>query len=335
MVLARYNIDNLKRALRNPSYFVEEMNRLVNGSVNKIVQQTFMRPLFRYRYGSGTKVMDEDWDNLIILDACRSSDFEKCSNINGKLKSKVSLGSTSREWISKNFDGGEFHDTVYVGGNPHMEKLTDEFHHVKKSYSESSDNDFGGEDSIPGWHPEAVQDSALDTISEFPNKRLIIHFMQPHDPYLGSKAKKLRNDISQEHNLGFRKFNHMKNGEAKYDQNLGDLRYAAKEGYISRSQLLEVYRENLSLILDYVNELIGDLDGKTVISADHGELLGESHFSKSYGHPIGVYCSELRIVPWLEVESGNRREIYSEEPIGAEEAKEKKIKENLEALGYK
>lgn len=38
----------------------------------------------------------------------------------------------------------------------------------------------------------------------------------------------------------------------------------------------DVYRENVAYGLEYAQNLLEALDGKTVVTADHGELLGES-----------------------------------------------------------
>lgn len=297
-----------------------------------------MKWLFRYRYGSGIRVMDQDWDNLIILDACRYAEFEQNYGLEGKLKSVVSKGSTSREWINKNFVGGTFHDTVYVGGNPHMEKFTDEFHYVKKSYSKTGTNKKYNmaTGSIPGWRPESVYEGAIETWEEFPNKRLIIHFMQPHDPYIGPKADQLRETVEDRKGIIFRKSKEMNRENVEAEETLGSLRTAAAQGYISHEELFEVYIENLNIVLEYVEDLLSELDGKTVITSDHGELLGAGKFtSNRYGHPEYVWQSELRIVPWLEINGDGRREVYSEEPVGVEEAKDRVVEEHLEALGYR
>jgi len=40
------------------------------------------------------------------------------------------------------------------------------------------------------------------------------------------------------------------------------------------------------------------LEGEIIVTADHGELLGENG---EWGHPIGSEKPALRGVPWLEV----------------------------------
>lgn len=332
-----YTIENFKDAINNPEKLIREFKRLTRIPIYTIGGEV-EKGLFKHKYGSGIQVMEQDWDDLIILDACRYPEFEQNCELDGELKSVVSKGSTSREWIRKNFVGREFHDTVYVGGNPHMEKFSNEFYWVKKSYSASGthENYKMAEGSIPGWHPEAVYESAIEAIGECPNKRRIIHFMQPHDPYIGSKAEELRNEVEERENVVFKKRRQMAGEDIQSEDKLGCLRSAAGRGYISHDQLLEVYIENLDIVLDYVQDLLSELNGKAVITADHGELLGAGRFtSNKYGHPIGVYQSELRIVPWLEINNGNRRDIYSQKPVGVEEADDEVVEEQLKALGYK
>ena len=67
------------------------------------------------------KIMNEEWDYLIILDACRYDYFEKYNNIlKGDLKKKISAASCTYEWLEKNFVGKKFPDTVYVTANPRI-----------------------------------------------------------------------------------------------------------------------------------------------------------------------------------------------------------------------
>ena len=67
-------------------------------------------------------------------------------------------------------------------------------------------------------------------------------------------------------------------------------------------KLRRAYEENLKLVLSYVNELVSYLrrEGLVVITADHGELLGERGL---FGHPERVRVPELVEVPWLEISS--------------------------------
>jgi hypothetical protein len=118
---------------------------------------------------------------------------------------------------------------------------------------------------------------------------------------------------------------------------LGELKEAAEKGYISDEELKKAYEENTTIALHHAQQLLEEIEGKTAITADHGEMLGEPlpplNF-KQYSHKRHLYVDELRKVPWLVIDSENRREIYSEDPITDEMAGEDVIKDRLKQLGY-
>ncbi len=68
-----------------------------------------------------TNVMNEDWDHLIVLDACRYDYFEKVwqKYLPGKLRKKLSVGSTTVEWRDKTFTD-YYGDVVYISSNPYI-----------------------------------------------------------------------------------------------------------------------------------------------------------------------------------------------------------------------
>lgn len=61
----------------------------------------------------------------------------------------------------------------------------------------------------------------------------------------------------------------------------------------------KAYSDNLKEVLRVLPELIDYTDGKVVITADHGEALGEGGL---YMHPMGVNAPILREVPWFVIE---------------------------------
>ncbi|RLM57141.1 hypothetical protein DVK02_04940 [Halobellus sp. Atlit-31R] len=241
-------------------------------------------------YDEAIHVMEEDWDNLIVLDACRADEFERAADLNqfDEYSDVVSLGSHSSEWTRRNFAGREFGDTVYVSANPHTSRdAGGSFHTIVEMWNRDFDDNAG---TVP---PQAMVDAAREAIEEFPNKRLIVHFMQPHGPFIGT-------DIP--------------------DDEIED-RY------------WEAYDENLAYVLEYVEELIADLPGRTVITGDHGQIspspihdvLGVG------GHKPGLRYPGLVRVPWA-VTRGERRRIVSGSTA---EATAEGIDERLRDLGYK
>jgi len=72
--------------------------------------------------------------------------------------------------------------------------------------------------------------------------------------------------------------------------------------------LREAYEENLITVLEYVAELSreilhADPSSKIVITADHGELLGED---RKYAHPYGSRDPILVEVPWFKIKNVKR-----------------------------
>lgn len=281
--------------------------------------------LFRRKHGNGIDIMEEDWDNLIILDACRYDYFAEQNTIKGNLRRVISQANYSLEFMTENFSGKELHDTVYVTANPFVKKLDDNIFYTVKSVLNKWD------ENIEAIHPQDVVDAATEAAEQYPNKRLIIHFMQPHQPFLGKTANK----IVDEHDiLGINRWR-----VDGYDPRTGISWWdAVRSGKITWDETRQAYRETLNIALDHCENLLSMIDGKSVITADHGELLGERILpftARRTGHPQDTYTEELCVVPWLEISGEVRRDIISEDPVGEEQIDKKEVDKQLKALGYK
>ena len=65
-----------------------------------------------------------------------------------------------------------------------------------------------------------------------------------------------------------------------------------------KQELIKAYQEDLRLMLNIFSEFINEYpEKKIVITADHGELLGEY---KRYGHNTDKRYPELVEIPWIE-----------------------------------
>ena len=87
-----------------------------------------------------------------------------------------------------------------------------------------------------------------------------------------------------------------------------------------------------------IEGLVKALDGRSVITADHGELFNEQPlpFGEGlYGHPKKIKTDSLRQVPWFVVDSNSRRETVAEDPLENMDENNETIKKRLRALGYK
>jgi hypothetical protein len=80
--------------------------------------------LGKYEFNpDGTEIFKEDWDNLVILDACRADVFSKVNRISGQSGTRQSLGSCSAEFVRGNLDGEQLHDVVIVTANAWYKKI--------------------------------------------------------------------------------------------------------------------------------------------------------------------------------------------------------------------
>lgn len=275
---------------------------------------------------AGTSVFERDWDNLLILDACRYDVFEEVNYLRGDLKSHYSLGSSSREFVKANFRDRTLHDVVIVSSNGWYKKISEEHREIDVNVhdlivvdNESVESRVTSIDTVRpkrDWIlPEAVTNEARDAIERYPNKRILVHYHQPHTPYIGPTGKEFAEELPQ-----------------KFD--------GKEELRTSHEVLRRAYRENLEIVLEEVEGLYPEMTGKTVISADHGDLLGERGFPipvREYGHPSQTYREELVRVPWFELPFDERKEITSESPseTRGNDVSMDEVDERLERLGYK
>lgn len=279
---------------------------------------------FERQYGRGVDVMREDWDTLVLLDACRYDDFEHVNKMEGELKSKISRGADSPQFIQENFQGRSLHDTVYVTANPHVTLLdNDVFYAVDSTPIESWD------DEIQCIPPNAVTRAAIDAHNRYPNKRIICHYMQPHDPPLGQTGTELRDRTTLRG----------PNPSNENDDDGARIMEAVAEGDVPLKLARKAYRETLEIVLEEVEELLSEIEGKVVLSSDHGEMFGEQPyrlFGQLYEHYRNPKTIELCKVPWfVPHEEFTRRSIRSDEPDSNFPSADNDLNRQLEALGYR
>lgn len=304
-------LETLRRALPGDEHTLRQLRvglehpEMLASKANQVY--THWRTGCRYN-PRGVDVFGQDWDNLVILDACRYDEFARRSDLPGTLESRISRGSTSSEFVRGNFAGKQLYNVAYVSANRWYMTLEEEIDSEIYAF-ELVERDAANKRTS---RPETVSAAAREAVETYPNKRLIVHYMQPHEPYLGPSGPKLAAVSPHKRTVG--------------------------RSSITHAEHLQAYRENLDLVLSAVESVLPDLPGKTVVTADHGELLGGKQKPipvRTYDHPGGVYVEELVRVPWHVYESGERKTIVADEPIVATEAYEiEELKESLRDLGY-
>ena len=297
-----YTSRQLIRGIRNPREGLLEVWKLYHRKL---------------RRRGGVDVTEQDWDNLVILDACRYDLFAELNSIDGQLSSVISAGSHTGEFVVQNFADRQFADLVYVSANPQLQTndVTGNFFAFVHLWEDYWDKD------LKTVLPDIVTREALAAEKQYPNKRLVVHYLQPHYPFIGETGRQI-----EHRSVGA-------GGVIAEDPEIASIWKQLKRGKVEKSTVRNAYIENLNLVLPHVETLVENLDGKTVITADHGNAFGEWGI---YGHPSGVYFEPLVKVPWFVTPFTERKHIEAGDPITSthHEQVEDSVEQKLKHLGY-
>ncbi|WP_138007348.1 hypothetical protein [Halalkalirubrum salinum] len=281
----------------------------------------------------GTNVYERDWDLLIILDACRVDTLIEVApeyDFIEDVETIWSVGSQSDEWMVNTFIPDydkKINQTHYITGNGHATQLFERGIFPPKNNTTPFDfsrweivdtEDFANIDFV--WKqnhdkryrivlPGVITDRAIHLGRSCGFDRLIVHYMQPHLPYIGRALPEDREatDLEME-------------GYEQLENNTAD-----------RNEVYELYRDTLRLALDEVGELLQNIDAENVvITADHGEAFGEFG---AYGHPEGFPHPVVKKVPWIRtsaVDTGSRKPSLETDPDETVD-----LEQHLKDLGYR
>jgi len=278
--------------------------------------------------------VESDWDYAIVLDACRYDVFSDVYDdyFEGTVEKRRSLGSSTPEWAFRTLDGD--HDMAYFSGNPFINSLGIPLNELK--WGASCDYEWtatdhlgtivdvwqeGWDDSLGTVPPDSLAESFFDHREQVEqHERTVLHYMQPHAPFLGhgdgGKLTTIQKGIKEQ-------------GESESDDDEGSLlapvgervrpvvesalersSLAMKAGLWleldtadvlsngTRETVMQYHEENLRIALESIVDLVEDLDGDVVVTADHGEAFGEQGI---WEHHIETHIPPLVEVPWLEL----------------------------------
>ena len=259
-----------------------------------------------FKKNKGLYILDEKWDNLIILDACRYDIFKQeihRSGLNGTLKKVKSRGSHTTTFLSENFQREKYPNIVYITANPYVDKFyKDKFHKLISVWKE------GWSEKYSTVLPDTMCEYSIDAILKYPEKRVIIHFMQPHYPYIGysfgtEATQRLRNSVLYDE----------KKKKRRTPVNLKIFSLYGVDFYrmISRKDHFKIYRRNLIKTFPHLKKLVNSLPGRTVITADHGESIGDFIHPllpiRLYGHNLNFKNNVLNNVPWFIIDQKDKK----------------------------
>jgi hypothetical protein len=264
-------------------------------------------------------IFEDDWDTLIVLDACR---YDLWNDVGKEFtfpkpithNHAHSPGSTSHEWMQENFSD-EYEktmaETAYVTANPFSKNYADEsdFALVDEVWQ------YGWDDEIGIVPPENVTDRAIDIIESSSPSRTIVHYMQPHFPSL--RHPELGSRVDPEKNTWIN----------------GSIWKKLRNDEITEEAVWSAYSDNLRDVLNSVEVLLTNHDAsKVVITSDHGNGMGENGI---YSHPGGRANRVLRKVPYCETKATNDGDYTPElENDTNTDIADGEAKDRLKALGY-
>jgi hypothetical protein len=254
------------------------------------------------RLPHGRHVFDEEWDLLIVLDTCRVDALREVADEYDFIEdvdSIWSLGSASVEWLSHTFDAAyadTIEETAYVTSKIDTDTIfheqnyppdifeppvqwpawdvvdLDQFGHIEEVWRDNVHEEF------MVTAPESTTDAAIEVDQQERYDRRIVHYQQPHTPYIATPS-----------GIGIADSGQLSSIET-------DPLPALQNGEISHETVWGWYLDNLRLVLNSVDRLLSTLDfDRAVITADHGEGFGDYGV---YGHPIGCPTPEVKRVPW-------------------------------------
>lgn len=282
----------------------------------------------------GTNVYEKDWDVLLILDTCRVDALKSLQSEYAFLEtvdSITSVGSSSPEWIANTFTrefADEIGKTAHLTVNAHAHKILvegkslgeyKEFIYTPDVWNTVTSEEFQHFEEVwrylpqnprDRYNPKNVTDRAIAVHRELDPERMIVHYNQPHAPYLRREFEDPDVELDPWESDPF---GYLKDGGEFFN-------------------VWDAYLDELRYVLDSIELLLENVDAETVaISADHGEAFGE--LGVLYGHLLAVPHPVLRKVPWVETTATNQNTYQPQ--IEPEETGRVDVEEQLRFLGYR
>ena len=266
----------------------------------------------RLQSDEGIDVMEADWDTFILLDACRYDTMcEVRPDDWPEVQRATSKAGNTYDFYHANFDDGPYRDTVVVTANPRTTQVrADSFHRIVNLIDSHWNDEYGT------VMPDVMAEATIDAHERFPDKRILSHWMQPHYPFIGADGEIATYAVDEE-----------------------SIWHDMHRNVVDPDEAYEAYRETLAETLPHVEEVVESVDGKVVVSSDHGNAFGERPWwypFPVYGHPRNARLPETVTVPWVEFDDGERRTIRAADDVDTRDAIEDDdvVASRLEDLGY-
>jgi hypothetical protein len=223
-----------------------------------------------------------DWRTLIIFDACRYDYFKEAYDklgLNQPLKPVWSAGWDTLNWYINTWTD-RYLRTIIASDNPVPWSVNQGVHYKKfyKGYPLWRERGNILNDSVS---LDEVVNKAVEIRNEHQDKRALLHLLPPHLPYYYEEGQRFL----------LKTFNKQSLEDGRIYTVIQN--YGRTHGWVD---LIKNYIKSISTTLKIVLEK--DWGTNTIISSDHGELIGEGGY---YIHSLPSHGEEpkLRVVPWV------------------------------------
>jgi len=283
-----------------------------------------------------TPIWADEWDVCLVLDGCRFDLWRDVAAQTDWLAGdggQWSVGSASPEWLSNTFHprhSDHLEQAGYVTANPFSGKSGreiaaldgDTFPLVGGALAYLDEvwrDEWPKGDDLPTVGPEALTERGLWAWEHRDVDQLVVHYMQPHIPFRSRREWCKGWDLDGFGTGG---------GHAEKDD-----WHRVRDGEIGRREFWSAYQDNLQWVLGEVQQWQRAIDGRVLVTSDHGNAMGEwgqwSHPPES-GNPV------LRRVPWEILEgSGVGSDRTATAPPESYGDAATDVDARLDALGYK
>ena len=276
-------------------------------------------------------LMEERWDIAIVLDACRYDVFKEVYLEflqRGHLEQRLGASDTF-DWLHSAFNGNGTSNIVYISAHPGINgkgvqwggfNARERFHEVIDAWLDAWNWDLGSA------APAEVARIAEKAIDNNPQRKVIVHFMQPHFPYRkapcpstyfdlrctkkntewGVVLERLLRNLVASLDIGLSRFRmtYWKLKKLLRLNFLEDLNEIYWREY-SLADLRRFYKDNLEWVLESAGRIVDRFDDeRIVITSDHGEAFGEGG---DFFHLYRTRNPVVRVVPFWHNQNGCAR----------------------------
>ena len=269
------------------------------------------------------KLIEEvPWNVLVVMDACR---YDLLAERVGGVEQVASMANVTYRWCNNFKKKFPADPILWIVANPVVSReLSDRPNYT---FIRVYEYKWGlhGPLYMPTCHPADVREAVFSYVADYGQpQRMVVWFLQPHAPYIGRDAiPYVTWGNSMKDPLSEAVMQHKSQGNG--------LKRSFQRGDVTADQLRAAYIGNLDVVLPNALKVFHTLDGVKVLTADHGEMLGE------YGeveHSCPPSFTELLTVPWLTTE---RSTDYTPSEINRgvdRRTEDTLVSAKLQALGY-